>query len=133
MTDKINDQNSAIINVLSLNPMGMSRGQVLQALTFSITDKTLQRRLAALVAKGQIRKEGDKRTTRYFSISPRLETNIETPLSTYRVGSSNLFSTESMEALSFLDLSAYSRPKVSYNSKFLENYGKLCGPSSVCT
>ena len=55
MTQEIERQNEEIITLLGKYPEGLSRGQISEYLSFSINDKTLQRRLTAL-AKGRIQK-----------------------------------------------------------------------------
>ncbi len=72
MAGKISKQCREIELILSESVAGMSRGQIKSHLSFPVEDKTLQRRLSALVAVGRIRKEGEKRTTRYFALKKRM-------------------------------------------------------------
>ena len=58
MTQEIEQQNEEIITLLGKKPEGLSRGQVSESLSFTINDKTLQRRLTALVDEGRIVVQG---------------------------------------------------------------------------
>lgn len=48
MIQEIEQQIEEIINVLGEHPEGLSRGQISRKLRFTISDKTLQRRLTSL-------------------------------------------------------------------------------------
>jgi len=111
-------QNEEIIILLGQHPEGLSRGQIAETLSFTINDKTLQRRLAALVENDHITKQGDRKATRYFPIgSPtgadkgRLKDNL-----------ANIFSPTNLKKLKFLNTPLHSREKVSYKREFLESY-----------
>ncbi len=118
MTQEIEQQNEAIITLLDKYPEGLSRGQVSEKLSFSINDKTLQRRLAALVNDGRIAKIGERKATRYHP----LEASIETDKGHLKDTETNIFSPKSQEKLKFLETSLHAREKVSYTRDFLDAY-----------
>ena len=107
MTQEIEQQSEEIITLLDKHPEGLSRGQVSAYLSFSINDKTLQRRLTSLVDAGSIVRKGERKATRYH------------PLEAI---SANIFSFKSQEKLKFLDTAIHAREKVSYNRDFLDSY-----------
>ena len=100
MTQEIEQQNKEIITLLGKYPEGLSRGQVSENLNFSIKDKTLQRRLKALVDDGHIVRKGSKKATRYYS----LHASIETDKGQLKDNSANVFSPKTQEKLKFLDI-----------------------------
>ncbi|MEX0617325.1 MAG: Fic family protein [Pseudohongiellaceae bacterium] len=116
MTPEIKQQIEEIITILGQYPEGLSRGQVSEKLTFSINDKTLQRRLGALADAGRIIKKGEKKATRYYPLPP-LGTNKG-----HLKDTASIFSSESQEKLRFLDTPLHAREKVSYNRTFLDSY-----------
>ncbi|WP_345425928.1 Fic family protein [Halioxenophilus aromaticivorans] len=118
MTQEIERQNQEIITLLSENPEGLSRGQISKSLSFTINDKTLQRRLTALVDAGRIVRKGERKATRYHP----LEAYIETNKGHLKDNSATIFSPESQEKLKFLDTPLHAREKVSYNRDFLDSY-----------
>ncbi|HHJ19559.1 MAG TPA: hypothetical protein ENJ84_06985, partial [Gammaproteobacteria bacterium] len=118
MTQEIEQQNEEIINLLGTHPEGLSRGQVSENLNFSINDKTLQRRLTALVEDGRIAKKGERKATRYHP----LEASIETSKGHLKDKISDIFSPKSQKKLKFLDTPLHARDKVSYNREFLDSY-----------
>lgn len=111
-------ENDAILAILQRSPNGLARGQIAKKLTFSIHNKTLQRRLAAMSEAGLIRKIGDKKATRYYPSSSVLNQtkgqSIREP--------HEIFSTASWDRLKFLDTAPHAREKVSYNREFLDSY-----------
>lgn len=118
MTQDIEQQNKEIINLLDRSPEGLSRGQVHENIGFSINEKTLQRRLKALVDSGRIAKEGDRKATRYYS----LELPVEEFKGQLKDISPNIFGPQSQERLKFLDIPLHVREKVSYKRDFLDAY-----------
>lgn len=60
------DQSTAILDVFDRFPDGASIEQIEAALDTPPPRRTLQRRLAALVAQNRLRKEGHRRSVRYF-------------------------------------------------------------------
>lgn len=85
---------------------------------FSINDKTLQRRLIALVDDGRIARQGTRKASRYHI----LQTSIETDKRHLKGNSANIFSLKSQERLGFLDTTLYSREKVTNNRDLLDSY-----------
>ena len=61
MTQQIKPQTTEILDILAQHPEGLSRGQISEKLRNKLENKTLQRRLADLVEKTLIRKEGDRK------------------------------------------------------------------------
>lgn len=118
MAQEIEQQNKEIINLLGEHPTGLTCGQVSEYLSFSINDKTLQRRLAALVEAGCITRKGERKATRYHPLQTPADTN-KGHLKDTQV---NIFSPNSQEKLKFLDSPLHARDKVSYNREFLDSY-----------
>ena len=129
MKTEIKRQMNEIIAILGRNPEGLARGQISGKLNFTIHDKTLQRRLTALVEQSRITKEGEKKATRYFPAHVILETtkghirdNLERTKGYLRDNNVKIFSLASRKTLEFLEIPLHSRGKVSYNRDFLDNY-----------
>ena len=118
MTQTIEQQNAEIITLLDRYPEGLSRGQVSDNLQFSINNKTLQRRLAALVDDKRIVRTGDKKATRYY---PKC-IFIETDKGHLKETTATIFSLESQTKLEFLDIPRHARRKMSYKRDFLDSY-----------
>ena len=118
MNTKIERQNDEIIAILYQHPEGLSRGDISASLKNPINYKTLQRRLASLMADNKIAVEGKKRGTKYLPL-PSDRTMDKGRLKD-KIG--NIFSKESQEKLKFLNEPLHSRPKMSYNREFLESY-----------
>ncbi|MEJ2445059.1 MAG: Fic family protein [Exilibacterium sp.] len=118
MTQEIEQQNKEIITLLGKYPEGLSRGQISEYLSFTINDKTLQRRLRALVDEDRIARKGERKATRYHP----LEAPIETDKGHLKDNSANIFSPKSQKKLKFLDTPLHAREKVSYNRDFLDSY-----------
>jgi len=114
----IASQMSEICNILTLTKSGLSRGQINENLPFTINNKTLQRRIVALIDTGAIYKTGEKRTACYHITKPP----IETQSSSIQDNSNTIFSEMSRLALQLLENPVYTRQPVSYNSTFLDNY-----------
>lgn len=114
----IERQNEEIIKLLGMHPEGLSRSQVSDNLRFSINDKTLQRRLTALVEDGRIARKGDRKAARYYPLRP----TIEEDKGQLKDAGAGVFSSESQQKLKFLDYPLYARDKVSYNREFLDAY-----------
>lgn len=118
MTQEIEQQREEIIALLGKHPEGLSRGKVSENLSFSINDKTLQRRLTALVNEDRIIRKGERKAARYHP----LESPIETDKGHLKDNSANIFSSLSQEKRKFLDIPPHAREKVSYNRDFLDSY-----------
>jgi len=61
VTQETDHQIGEITTILGNHPEGLFRGQLSEKLSFSINDKTLQRRLDALVCDGRVAKKGEKK------------------------------------------------------------------------
>ncbi len=126
MTKKAAAENKEIIGILAKYPEGLGRGEIGKNLSLPINNKTLQRRLVALVEAGEIYKEGDRKSTKYFHLNPLLETNEETNKETetsdIKDTSDQIFSQKSLNALKYLEKPTHSREIVSYKKDFLDNY-----------
>ena len=118
MTHEIEQQREEIITLLDKHPEGLSRGQVSAGLSFSINNKTLQRRLAALVDAGCIARKGERKATRYHPLGA----SIEIGKGHLKDIAATIFSPNSQEKLKFLDTPIHAREKVSYNRDFLDSY-----------
>ena len=118
MAQEIEQQNEEIISLLGMHPEGLSRGQFSEYLSFSINDKTLQRRLTALVEDGRIARKGERKATRYHPF----QVSIETDKGHLKDTQANIFSPDSQKKLKFLDSPLHVRDKVSYNRDFLDSY-----------
>lgn len=114
MTQELDDKNTEIIEVLRQHPDGLSRGGISNNLSFDIENKTLYRKLSQLVKENLIRKTGYKRATKYFHLETGKEPDKDI--------SHPIFSEDSMKALKYLDNPTHSRPVMSYNRAFLDEY-----------
>ncbi|WP_422409996.1 Fic family protein [Endozoicomonas sp. ALB122] len=118
MTLSIGDQLHEIIKVIELNSSGLARKEISDLLSFSINNKTLQRRLNSLCANGVIAKEGNKRTTKYYPTHlSRTDSKRQN-----KDKSSLIFSPNSQNALYLLETPLHARTRVSYNREFIEAY-----------
>ena len=61
------DQDDAVLEALRRAPQGAGMEQIEAALSNPPPRRTLQRRMAALVAQGRVRMVGQRRAARYFS------------------------------------------------------------------
>ncbi|WP_018416227.1 Fic family protein [Teredinibacter turnerae] len=118
MGSDIEQQNNEIVDILDKYPEGLSRGQISGKIIFSINDKTLQRRLAALVDENRVAKTGERKATRYFSLNASTGNNR----GHLKDISAQVFSSISLKTLKFLDIPLHARERVSYNRDFLDSY-----------
>ena len=118
MTQKAGQQIKDILAIIFSHPEGLSRGEISDRLTFSINNKTLQRRLRTLVDNSQIVKKGERKLTRYFPLQST-STSIKGQLKDKK---SLIFCKRSQEKLVFLENPVHAREIVSYNRSFLEDY-----------
>ncbi|MCZ6832061.1 MAG: Fic family protein [Gammaproteobacteria bacterium] len=114
MTQPVKPLMAEILGILEQHPEGLSRGEISQKLINNIENKTLQRRLAALTGANRIRKEGERRATKYFPLGTGIESGKDK--------NHLIFSNDSLEALKYLDIPLHSRAIMSYNRAFLEEY-----------
>jgi Fic family protein len=118
MSKSIQKEQQEILAVIDAHPEGLHRGQISELLNISIKDKTLQRRLATLIADGQVIIEGVKRGAKYFPAG-RPPQPSGTDL---KDNDSAIFSQISKNTLNFLNKPVYARENVSYKRSFLEDY-----------
>ena len=107
MTQEIEQQNEEIITLLGTHPEGLSRGQISDNLSFPINDKTLQRRLTALVDDSRIARIGERKATRYHP----LEASIETSKGHLKDKLADIFSPNSQKKLKFLGTPLHAQKK----------------------
>jgi len=122
MIKKVAAENKKIIAILAKHPEGLSRGKINKNLSFPINNKTLQRRMVALVKAGSIYKEGNRKTTKYFHQNPVLEINKKIKTSDIKDTSDQIFSQKSLNVLKYLEKPTHSRAIVSYKKDFLDSY-----------
>ena len=75
MSTKAKKQLEEIAAVLGNNPQGLHRGQISAKLSFSLHNKTLQRRLTDLKNKGLITTEGRTKSNQILPYPFRLRDN----------------------------------------------------------
>ncbi len=118
MTQDTERQMDEIVTILENNPAGFSRGKIAENLSFSLNYKTLQRRLASLIAEGRILKTGEKKATKYYPV----KMPIETDKGQTKDKAHEIFSPKSQDALKFLEIPLHAREKMTYKREFLDNY-----------
>lgn len=118
MTSDAQREIEEIIAILEKNPEGISRGQVLEFMGFSINTKTLQRRLSHLVDANLIVKKGERKATKYYP-SKVSQKEIKGHLTDTP---HEIYSPKSQNVLKFLDTPLHAREKMSYNRDFLDSY-----------
>lgn len=110
-------QTDHILEVLSGFQQGANIRELLYAIEFKISERTLQRKLSKLLEEGRIRSEGKTNQLRYFlaqnnkEIVAKALPPINIPLSE-----------AAKEVLTSLQQPATSRPQVGYNRQFLDTY-----------
>ncbi len=118
MVQNIAKQMAEIEELLEKNPEGLSRSQIVKNLSFTINNRTLQRRLSALAEEKKIVKTGDRKAARYY---PAKISQQE--IKGQRVQKEGeIFTPESKSVLKFLKSSLHAREKVSYTREFIEDY-----------
>ena len=117
MDAKIEKQLEEILKVLGHNPGGLDRRAISDKLSFSLSTRTLQRRLAHLLKTGAIGKERGRRLSKYFIVAAGAK--AETP---EHSGSQAVFSEDSQGAIKRLQRPVHLRVKVTYKRLFLEEY-----------
>jgi len=118
MTQDVQKQMDEIEALLESNPEGLSRGQIVESISFYINTKTLQRRLASLVDKSQILKKGEKKATKYYPSKIPIATNKGQK----KDKAHKIFTQRSQDALKFLEIPLHVREKMSYKREYLEGY-----------
>ncbi|MCY4150059.1 MAG: Fic family protein [Gammaproteobacteria bacterium] len=118
MRQNRNEQITEIVSLLEKKSEGLSRGQIMENLSFSINDKTLQRILSLLSNQERILKTGDRKATKYYPV--RFSRQENKGQKSQEEG--NVFSPEGRKSLDFLDLPLHAREKVSYKREFIEGY-----------
>lgn len=107
-----------IVDILVKHPEGLSRGKIAENLSFSINNKTLQRRLSTLSGEEKIVKTGDRKAARYY---PSKAAQLEIKRHDSKK-SGEIFSPESKNVLCFLETPLHARENVSYKREFVEDY-----------
>jgi hypothetical protein len=113
-------ENKQILRTLTGFPNGASLAEVSVASRFSLSERTLQRRLSALKKEGKIRIEGQTNQLRYYPV----ESNLQ-PQSQPAVNLSNegvRLSTPAQAILSQVRQPQSERTAVGYNRWFLDGY-----------
>ncbi len=118
------DQDDAVLEALRRAPQGAGMEQIEAALSNPPPRRTLQRRMAALVAQGRVRMVGQRRAARYFSgnvvhgsgrqifaLTTTLRAEIRIPLSH-----------EAQDVERIVRRPPTSRQPVGYDRAFLESY-----------
>lgn len=118
MRDNIEAQSLKIIELLNKHSEGLSRGQILEYIDFSIHEKTLQRRLTHLARAGRIVMHGNRKSTQYYPANSEQHL-IKGHL---RDTSTDIFSSKSLNALKLLEIPHHKRQSVSYKRELLESY-----------
>ncbi len=98
-----------ILSILQMSRSSLDRSQIKERLSFEITDKTLQRRLAQLVRQRDVEKIGKGRGTKYAPSNDLAQ-------------SVSVFSQDNQKHLQYLDTPVYARERVTYNRDFLDQY-----------
>ncbi|MCY4275652.1 MAG: Fic family protein [Gammaproteobacteria bacterium] len=118
MRQNRNEKITEVVNLLEMNSEGLSRGEIMENLKFSINSKTLQRILSFLAKEERIRKTGDRKTTKYYPIQLSDQENKGHKSQDV----DKVFSSESRISLDYVDLPLHAREKVSYKREFIESY-----------
>lgn len=118
MTGKIEQQNQEIVALLDKHLEGLTIGQIIENISFNVSRKTLQRRLAMLIDDGRIQRIGERKASRYYPPGDAFASLKD--INKDKVA--HIFSPKSQKILSFLQVSPHQREKVTYNRDFLESY-----------
>ncbi len=127
----ITQQEAEIIALLDKSPDGLTKSNIAKILTFSIQNKTLQRRLTTLSESGKIIRKGKLKNTRYYpqQIPPNQQqaTTASEQATTENKGHlkdtlAPIFSQKARKTLQTLKTPLYAREKVSYKREFLDTY-----------
>lgn len=127
-TLSIPEQLTEIQAIIRRFPGGVSSARIAQNLSFSISSKSLQRRLAALAKEGRTLRQGRGPTTVYLPATAdgqgvgTLPVSQSPQFGQFKDISPAVFGPVSRERLGFLAVQPFLREKVSYNRGFLEDY-----------
>lgn len=118
MTQTIRSQIEEIERLVGRHPDGLTIVEITEKLIFPIQKRTLQRRLAKLIAEKRITKSREHNVFRYY---PQISTKVLT-LPTTKPIWQEFFCEENKKLLSFLETPSSNRSYVYYNRDFIESY-----------
>jgi Fic family protein len=104
---------------------GISIEALMSALDGNLQRRSLQRRLATLVERGQIRMVGNARSVRYHSVSSALKGRLKEDTDQTEQGSAEVYvplSPEAERIKGYVRQPRHLRPPVGYQLNFLEQY-----------
>ena len=115
-----------LVALISEHPDGIAINGLLQALGNSVQRRTLQRRLALLIAQKRIQKVGEARAVRYICTPQDVRTlaSLQAPVATWQT-SGELYvptSPQGDEIKAYVRQPRQLRPPVGYKLDFLEQY-----------
>ncbi|MEI8029229.1 MAG: Fic family protein [Comamonadaceae bacterium] len=115
-----------LVALITAQPDGIGIEALLRSLGGSVQRRTLQRRLALLVGKGQIQMRGEARSVRYVGTPPGIRGQL---IATEGTDTVKAFvevyvptSPEGEQIKAFVRQPRHLRPPVGYNLQFLEQY-----------
>jgi prophage maintenance system killer protein len=130
----IEQEKSSILALITSISEPLSLGEIDKLLTFSMNNKTLQRRLKSLVEQGSLYVNGERNNTRYYvgkdknvlkSASKVSDENTSYQSVKTEVESEDthpIFSDNVMSLLCYLDTPSYAREKSSYQFALVDDY-----------
>ena len=112
-----------LLALISVQPDGMGIEAIATAQGDSLKRRTLQRRLATLVAQGQIQIVGEARAARYVRVAQGVA-SLQSPVGTVQAfgGSYVPTSPQGEEIKAYVRQPRAMRPPVGYKLSFLEQY-----------
>ncbi|WP_210499348.1 Fic family protein [Vibrio crassostreae] len=110
-----------IESIVNSSATPLTRKEIASALTFELNEKTLQRRLKALVSSGVITTTGKLSGLKYHP-SQDSDTSAAKVELVESPKTSPVLSQKSLEMLKLLDAPSYTRQKVSYDPSLIQNY-----------
>ena len=118
MPKRINpNELEAIVEAVSRFQDGASIGDIIPEVDSSLTRRTLQRRLAKLIAENKLRADGEKKGKRYYAVRPSQGfTGLEVEAAGFPI------STLGRTLMSKVSKPSYMREPVGYNRDFLDSY-----------
>lgn len=115
----IQDQLNQIEGVINSSLTPLTRNEIAQIITFELNEKTLQRRLKALVEKGLVATTGKLSGLKYHPIKDQFDRGDVTQSV---ANEASTLSKKSLKMLEVLDIPSYAREKVSYNPSLIQDY-----------
>ncbi len=115
-----------VTDAVAAFPDGASLKQLFAYLGDAVSMRTLQRRLATLVAQGALKSEGKGAKTRYFSVAfvhrASVPMGVREPVEGYRSNQRFSLSVAGREVQAAVSLPLAKRKKVGYQAEFLKGY-----------